>query len=59
MGQTQFSGKLLLEDGTIHAPPTHAATTAEFKTRVLVYLDGVNREPAIHPRTYEIGEAAS
>jgi transposase len=34
------------------------ASKAEFKTRILAYLDGVNREPVIHTWTYKIGEAA-
>ena len=34
------------------------ASKAELKTRILAYLDGVNRDPVIHPWTYKIGEAA-
>jgi transposase len=34
------------------------ASKAELKTRILAYLEGVNREPVIHTWTYKIGDAA-
>jgi hypothetical protein len=34
------------------------ASKAELKTRILAYLEGVNREPVIHTWTYKIGEVA-
>jgi transposase len=34
------------------------ASKAELKTRILAYLEDVNREPVIHTWTYKIGEAA-
>jgi transposase len=34
------------------------ASKAELKTRILAYLEGVNRESVIHTWTYKIGEAA-
>lgn len=34
------------------------ASKAELKTRILAYLDDLNRDPVIHTWTYKIGEAA-
>ena len=34
------------------------ASKAELKTRLLAYLDELNRDPVIHTWTYKIGEAA-
>jgi transposase len=34
------------------------ASKAELKTRILAYLDEINRDPVIHHWTYKIAEAA-
>ena len=34
------------------------ASRAELKTRILAYLDDLNRDPVIHTWTYNISEAA-
>ena len=34
------------------------ASKVELKTRILAYLEDLNRDPVIHTWTYKIGEAA-
>ena len=34
------------------------ASKAELKTRILAYLDDLNRDPVIHSWTYKISETA-
>ena len=34
------------------------ASKAELKTRILAYLDDLNRDPVIHTWTYKIDQAA-